>query len=347
MRKNTRTPANRDAGFSLAEALVATALTLFVVGGGLSMFNSSVKLGDTTRIVSETNQGLQVAMSLMVRDFIQAGRGIPRGGIPIPSGTGSSPIKRPGPTSSLLFPSSWATMPALGPGANLGPTVLNVQTDLVTVFYADATIALSQYPLTNLDNNLNQMTVDTRTSITGPDGLKVGDLILFSNALGNAMRMITSFPTSNPQQKVTLAPGDPLVLNQTSAAQGSLQNLSTAPNVFPPTTATRVVMVTYYIDTTTDPTLPRLIRRVNAGSSLAIALGVENLQLTYDLVDGVLNPSNVDTPAAANSPHQIRKVNLFLSARSLDRMPRTTSFYRNSVATQIGLRSLSFVDRYK
>jgi hypothetical protein len=89
------------------------------------------------------------------------------------------------------------------------------------------------------------------------------------------------------------------------------------------------------------------VRQVNAGQQLAISLGAENLQISFDLVDGVTNPSNVDTPPAANSPHQIRKVNLFLSARSIDRSPRTHDFFRNSIATQIGLRSLSFVDRYQ
>jgi hypothetical protein len=176
--------------------------------------------------------------------------------------------------------------------------------------------------------------------------LRVGDLLLFSNAMGNAMRMITSIP-GGPQQQVTLAPNDPLNLNQPNAAQGTLQNLETGPNEYPPTSATRILMITYYVDTATDPTLPRLVRRVNAGPPLAIALGVENLQVTFDLVDGVLNPSNVSTPLAPNSPHQIRKVNLFLSARSLDRVPRLNQFFRTSVATQVGLRSLSFVDRYQ
>jgi hypothetical protein len=336
----------RDEGFSLAESLIATMLTLMVVGSGLSLFSGSVRLGDTARVVSETNQGLQVGMSLMIREFIQAGHGVPRGGIPIPSGAGSNAMVRPGP-GALTFPAAWTTLPAVSPGSNLGPTLLGVQTDIVTLVYEDPTIALSQYPLVSINTNTDQIRVDPRTSIVGPDGLKAGDLILFSNAIGNALRMVTNIPVNNPQQVVTLAPGDPLGLNQINAAQGSLQNISTAPNVFPITTATRVVMSTYYVDSTTDPTLPRLVRRVNAAAPLAIALGVENLQVTYDLVDGVTNPSNVPEPPPANSPHQIRKVNLFLSARSLDPLPRSLTFFRNSVATQVGLRSLSFVDRYK
>jgi hypothetical protein len=96
-----------------------------------------------------------------------------------------------------------------------------------------------------------------------------------------------------------------------------------------------------------DPTLPRLMRQVNGSAAQAIALGVENLQLTYDFVDGVTNPTNRETIPAANSANQIRKVNLFMSARSLDLNAHTNQYYRNTVATQIGLRSLSFMDRYR
>lgn len=341
-----RTPGGaHDAGFTLVELLISTVLTLIVIGSALGMFNSSVRLADTTRIVSETNQALQVATSLMTRDFIQAGRGIPIGGIPVPTGAGASAIARPGPVT-MNFPGAWLTLPAVIPGPSLGPTLLGVETDVITVMYADPTLNLAEFPLADINGNANQIRVDPGTAIDGPDGLRVGDLLLFSNAMGNAIRVITNIP-GGPQQQVTLAPNDPFRLNQTNAAQGSLQNLETGPNQYPPTTATRIVMVSYFVDDTTDPTLPRLVRQVNFGPRLAIALGVENLQITFDLVDGALNPANVEQPTGTNSPHQIRKINLFLSARSLDRKPRTQEFFRNSVATQIGLRSLSFVDRYQ
>lgn len=344
MPNHTPLAARSDDGFTLVEALIAMGLTLAVISAGLGMFNQSVRLADTTRIVSETNQNLQVATSLMVRDFIQAGRGIPQGGVPLPAGGPATAVVRPGP-GTLTFPDTWDTVPAVTPGSALGPTLLGLPTDIITVLYADATINLAEFPLVLVDGTNNQIRVDPRTPITGADGLRVGDLLLFSNPLGSAVRMITAIP-GGAEQVVTLAPGDPLNLNQ-NATQGALQNLETGPNQYPPTTATRIVMVSYYVDSTTDPQLPRLVRQVNAGQQLAIALGVENLQLSYDLVDGVTNPSNVATPTGGNSPHQIRKINMFLSARSIDRNPRTQDYVRNSIATQVGLRSLSFVDRYQ
>jgi len=333
---------SHDDGFTMVEVLVSSLLTMVVMGAALGAFNTAVTLTDTTRIVSTTNQGMQAAMSLMVRDFIQTGQGIPKGGIPIPSGGAAQPIVRPGP--ALNFPAAWVTLPALAPGGSAGPTVLGVKTDVVSVVYADPTLALNQWPLAGISADGSTMTVDNRTSITGANGIKAGDLILFSNAVGNAMQLVTSV---NGTQTVTFAGNDSMKLNQRTAPQGTIINIRSAPGLFPPTTATRVLMINYYIDANTDPNLPRLIRQVNDGPQLAIALGVENLQFSYDLVDGTTNPSNVETPPEANSPNQIRKANLYIAARSLDISLPTRQYIRNSMAEGVGLRSLSFVDRYR
>ncbi|HUL75588.1 MAG TPA: prepilin-type N-terminal cleavage/methylation domain-containing protein [Vicinamibacterales bacterium] len=331
-----------DAGFTLAETLVAMALTAMVIGAAIETFNRAIGLFGTSRTVSETDETLQAAMSLMVRDFIQTGRGVPLGGIPIPSGNGSVPVLRPGP-GNLDF-GALTTVPAISPGGNLGPAVIGPQTDLVNLLYADQTLNLSQYPLAAISANGQTITVDNRTNIGGAAGLHVGDLILFSNAFGSALGMVTDLPGG---QDVTLGPGDPMLLNQPNAPQGTILNLQQAPGVYPPTSATRVWMISYYIDNTTDPTLPRLVRQINDGAPLAIALGAENLQLSYDFIDGVNNPVNQKNTPVGNSPNQIRKVNLFLGTRSLDMNVRTGDYFRNSMATEIGLRSLTFRNRYQ
>ena len=107
-------------------------------------------------------------------------------------------------------------------------------------------------------------------------------------------------------------------------------------------------MVTYFIDTRRQPA--QLVRCLNAecvtdpNGRRTVAFGIENLQLSYDLVDGVTNAADVKSPA---SPNQIRKVNVFLAARSRNRFTVTGQCFRNSVATQVSLRSLAFVDRYQ
>jgi hypothetical protein len=186
--------------------------------------------------------------------------------------------------------------------------------------------------------------VNNGTPITGPTGLQIGDLILLSNALGNAVGMVTNLPGG---QQVVLAPGDALGINQPNAPQGTILNLQSLPGVYPPTTATRILMISYYIDNQTDPTLPRLIRQINAGQPLAIALGAENLQLSYDFIDSINNPANQKNVPAGNSANQIRKVNLFLATRSLDKSISLNDYFRNSMGTEIGLRSLSYVNRYQ
>ncbi len=334
----------RDAGFTVVESIIALALTVMIVSAAVETLTSTLTLVGTSRVMSETNHGLQAAMSLMVRDLMQTGQGIPIGGIPVPSGAGTADLVRPGPSPTLTFPSGEATLPALSPGNSVGPTMLGVPTDEVTVLYADRTLNISDNPLVSIAADGSSMTVSNLTPVTGVYGIKAGDLILFSNAQGNALQMVTQTATS---QTVAFAAGDPMALNQRSAPQGTVMNLQSSPGVFPPTTATRVLMVSYYVDTVTDPSLPRLVRRINLGDPLAIAMGVENLQLTYDLVDGVTNPTNVDTPAVGNSANQIRKANLFMSARSQDLNPQTKQYFRNSMATQVGLRSLSFMDRYR
>jgi type II secretory pathway pseudopilin PulG len=333
-----------DAGFTLAETLVAVALTGLVIGAAIETFNRAIGLFGVSRRVSETDETLQAAMSMMVRDFIQTGRGIPLGGIPIPSGNGSAAIARPGPGALTFDPAVQTTVPAISPGGDLGPAVIGAVTDVVNLWYADQTLNLAQYPLAQISADGQTITVDNRTSIAGATGLHVGDIILFSNPLGSAMGMITSLPGG---QQAVMAAGDGLGLNQPNATQGTILNLQSAPGVYPPTTATRVVMISYYIDIVTDPTVPRLVRQINAGQPLAIALGAENLQFSYDFIDGVNNPANQNAVPAGNSANQIRKVSLFLETRSSDKNSQTNDYFRNSMATEVGLRSLSYVNRYQ
>jgi hypothetical protein len=335
-----------DTGFTLSETLIAMALTLVVISAAVNAFNSSMRLADTSRIVSEMNQNLQAGMSLVVRDMIQTGTSVPRGGISIPGGLNSVPVNRPGPANGLgpwVFPAAWEVLPAVIPGGGIGPLLNGVRTDVISLMYADPTIPLNQFPLAAIAADGTNATVNAGTNLGGPDGIRDGDIILFMNGMGNTIQMVTGVNN----QVITFADGDPMRLNQRAAERGSIMDLQTAPGVYPPTTAVRLLMISYYIDNITDPTLPRLVRRVNMGPELAIAMGLENIQITFDLVDGVLNPSNIETPVDPNSPHQIRKINMFLSARSLERNPNSRDFMRNSMATQVGLRSLSYTDRYR
>ena len=133
------------------------------------------------------------------------------------------------------------------------------------------------------------------------------------------------------------------------------------------TEATRIRMTSYYIDEVTNPRRPRLVRRMNNGDPLifdnklgtAVALDIENMQITYDIADGVTNPANVRMTDAdldgtgACAPRAARRTRSgrstwLLSGRSWQRPMRITGqFFHNTLVTQISLRSLAFVDRYR
>jgi hypothetical protein len=131
-------------------------------------------------------------------------------------------------------------------------------------------------------------------------------------------------------------------------------------------TVYRVLMITYYVDATTNPARPRLVRRIGNGdpfafnndSGMAVAFDVENFTVSYDLADGVNNPANIRFEGAdivdggtcgdvACNPNNIRKVNVVLAGRSRRALSNTGTFFRNSLTSQVSLRSLAFVDRYQ
>ena len=331
----------REQGFGLLEMLISTALFVGLLGAILSCLNDAMGLNQKVTQMTDLEQNMRAGINFMVQDFIQAGWQIPTGGIPIPSGAGAVAVNRPGPPgTNYTFPD--VTLSAVNPGAGLGPVGEGRATDIVNILYADNLLPLNQTPLTAIGPNGSTMTVDAGTPISGvPNAIKVGDLIAFNNSLGETVQYVTAVNG----QVVSFGAGDPMNLNQPGAAEGSIMQLQSG-GAFPTTTATRIWMVTYYLDYTTNPTTPRLIRRVNNSDGQVVGLVLEDLQLSYDLVDGVTNPTNIKSPAAPNSNNQIRKANIFLSGRTDSVIRNTNSYLRHTLTTQVSLRSLAFVNRY-
>jgi hypothetical protein len=265
-------------------------------------------------------------------------------------------------------------MTAIIPGTGVGPTINGVATDVITFILADGAFlsTISDYDVNLTALGASSMSVDPSVDVTngGADDLHPGDLIMLMKGTSTTLVQITA--VSN--QTATFGASDSLNLNQTAAANGTLtahRNIAPAETCsgtgcFVPSTATRIRMITYYIDAQTDPARPRLVRRVNNGHATtydnnlgtALAFDVENLQVSYDLVDGVDNPTDVKFTAqdiagtgrcSPNpcSPNQIRKVNVTVSGRSRIPMRQTKQFLRNTLQTQVSLRSMAFVDRYR
>lgn len=346
MRSARRARAER--GFTLAELLVGMTITLMVTGAALFVFTHAVKATETTRLKLTMHDHVRVALDLMVRDFLQTAQGLPSGKIVlVPSGAGAGPIVRPGPPgAALTFPAGITEINAVTPGPNLGPAVVAGQpTDVVTVLYADSQFerADGTAPNATIAADGSSMTVEAAMPIAGvQDSIREGDLIMFTFGSLTAVQTVTRL-NSPADQTVFFDAGDPMNLNQRGAARGTVLQLAPTPGL-PFTVAwTRLRMVTYYVDGSL-PGRPQLMRRLNMNAGRAVAFGIETLQFSFDLVDGATNPTNVRNPMSLN---QIRKVNLALGARSLERSTQTRNFFRTNVATQVSFRNLALVDRYQ
>ncbi len=360
--------ARSDSGFSLIELMTAMTITLLVLASTMVAMTDALRSSETGSLVTGMNHGLRTAMDILVRDLLQVGQGLPSGRvISIPSGTGTTAIKLPGPPgTSFTIPTTQDTLSAVTPLAGLGPTLDGVATDVLVTLEGDS--SFDQVRLTALTTT--KMTVEAGVDITdgGPDDIRPGDLIMLTKGSSSTLVEITRLTG----QSAFFEAGDSLNLNQVGVEAGNIEALlATAPSDVPsptylPTTATRIRMITYYIDATTDPSRPRLVRRMNNGNATtfdnalgtAVAFDLENFQISYDLVDGVTNPASVKMTVAdlagtgacspdPCSPNQIRKVNVLLSGRSRAALQQTRQFFHNSLTTQVSLRSLAFVDRYQ
>jgi type II secretory pathway pseudopilin PulG len=332
----------QDLGFSTVEMLIAMCIAIVVLAATMSYFNTSLGLNEKATEIAELEQNLRAGMNFMSDDFIYAGWGIPIGGIPIPSGSGADPVIRPGPPGASIYFTS-DTLAAVNPGPALGPAVNGRATDIVNILYADNLLELDEYVLTNVAANGASITVNGGTSISGDYPIRVGDLIMLSNALGSTLQYVTGVEG----QTIHFATGDEDKMNLNQPGfPGSVTELADASGMFPPTSAKRVYLVSFYLELADGGSLPSLVRRVNDQDGRVVAQVLEDLQISYDLVDGDTNPVGVKTPVAPNGPAQIRKVNMMLTGRTEAVMRETGDFLRQTLTTQVSLRSLSYIDRY-
>ncbi len=389
----------REKGFSLIELLVSMAILVAVVGVVVGALLQAQHATEGVAYEANTQENLRAGMHFMVQDLMQAGEGIPQGGISVPyDAAGNSAIVRPGvfPPTAPTFPnpvgSGFILMPAISPGSAIGQDATtvnpangavldgNLKTDVINILYADNSLQdaagryLYSFPVVQAAGPACAGIIDPlgasvqmaagcflMPGVTRP--ITVGNLIMFHNANGTALEYVTGVAG----QTILFGGGDPAGLNATGLPNGTVAQLQNAGGGFPPTVITRVWMVTYYIDSTTNPTNPQLIRQVNypnypapgvaaANPPQAIADNLENLGFSYDITasnfpgTGVypLGPGNVPTPQLPDTPSQIRAVNVFLAGRSEAAYKAATSpqFLRNNLSTQVSVRSLSFVDTF-
>ena len=369
---------SRQDGFTLTELLVSTVITLLVTGAALTTFRNGLAVNDSAAQLSDANQNLRAGTNQLIRDLMQAGRIIGTEGIPMPTGTGVTAFSRPGPgslTFSLVVDADTTlNLPAITTGYELGPTINGSKTDIVTIMTVDEFMPVIQTPPATagsptpvegtIANDGRSVALPTNSLWLTGDAtndsppIQVGDLVLFKNSRGVALQTVTSTDTNNIYFGLANA-NDWFHFNQFTAAQvpiiliKSTQTTTSAWDATDKTSMFRALMITYYVDNTTTPGTPRLTRLVNHFTPQALAGVVEDLDLTYDLVDGVNNPVNITTlpftdvaAGVTYNSNQIRKVNIHMGVRSEVLSKPSQDYIRNHISTSVSVRSLASVDRY-
>jgi prepilin-type N-terminal cleavage/methylation domain-containing protein len=379
----------KESGFSLVEMMVAMAVALVALAATVAAFRDSSTTNQRVALHGDITDNLRAGMNFIQQDLIQAGTGIPVGGIVLPNtgtpsgtcATGTSAVNRPALTA-MTFPLCYTTLPAVAPGDGLGNAINTpdassvVNTDLINMMYIDVdrNLGLNNKPINQapvgstpgcvgtISSNAQTVVFDSACTNLGLAivPLAPGDLILFTNVNGSALQTVTAVNAQTLTFGVGTAAGDAYHLNGTGQPSGTLiqmqnytVNASTGAHLYngtyPPTTASRIWMVSYYLDDITDPGRVRLIRRVNFKPGVVVGETIENFQVTYNFVaGGVISPNQPAVPVGF-SENQIRAVNVYLGARSDNPANNagTMKYIRDSLQTQVCLRSMAYVNQYQ
>jgi len=361
-------------GFSLLELLIAMALTGVVMAAAVTVYQNSVRVSNVVTSHAELQSEMRAAINQIGRDLNQAGTGIPLGGLPLPSAAsgGKDPVLGCDPTTcyfTLKNPNGVLTQ--ITPANSAGITT-SEPTDAIVITFVDPVappkdltssatgLDWGGYPTSDIADDGSSLIMPAGTTPVLNDpvkGLAVGDLLLMQNDRGPAIAEITGFDA--PSGKISFAANDLLLVNQPSATplKGTLATLRKDPlptNGDPhymPTSVARIYMITYFVWQDPGDGHFMLMRQVNGRTARPVAEYIEDLKITYDVLDDSTTPPKLvpnlpdATIGGKSRPDLIRKVNLRITARSPYKNAEGL-YDRMSIATSIGPRNLSFHDKY-
>jgi prepilin-type N-terminal cleavage/methylation domain-containing protein len=202
----------------------------------------------------------------------------------------------------------------------------------------------------------------------GNTGLQPGDLILLqnNNTLGDGSITGTDTATSDSSghmallcvstvnattNTITFKSGDPFALNNSGKTSGTIAQIQSPPSsgTYPTTTATRIWMITYFIDNS-NPSRPELMRQVNLNQPQAVGEVIENLQIFYDILNAGSSP--VTVTAGQENPTQaqladIRDAYILLYARSENPYSQNGTYFRNNLESVVSIRGLDFYNEFQ
>jgi prepilin-type N-terminal cleavage/methylation domain-containing protein len=257
------------------------------------------------------------------------------------------------------------------PGLNAGPTLNAVQgpTDAVTTVYTDNGFYLNCYTAT-----LTAVGVVTfAPAITVPAtpwptpgclpggvatvqavndavvGLTPGDLVMMTLNGATVIGEVTAGAITvganavGPTYSVPFANGDVLHMNQTTG----LNNFDTLPHNATGTSPARVLVITYYLDSTVNPA--RLMRQISGHTPMPVAENIVYLKFSYDLYNdttGTPSPNQADGGVSLGlTPVDITKINILNMAIDSTLMG-SQGYQRLDLQTSVAARNLTYTNNY-
>ena len=369
----------RASGFTLLEMMIALTLGLIVIGSAVQLFSKGMELTFLVSQRAEMQQNGRAAVGLLAKDISLAGAGLPTGGVALPTGTATAPIYGcdqvrcyvSGVTpAGVAYPNRQLYGVLPGDGFGIPMTAGGTNTDIISVAYSDPSSPLSLgYTITAFGANGTSITVAPPVPMPNPPvptlqdpavGIKVGDLILVTNNGLPAVGEVTGILGN----QINFADLDRLNINQSTAPGGNMKTIcnpcgAVPPPPAPPPTATRILVITYYLDIppgpdglrfTADDLPPRLMRQVNGQTAVPVADQIGDLQFSYDIFDDTLGTDTSNLADAGmsigKSPNQIRKVNI-VSMTTRSSMHGKVGYQGLDLATSVSVRDMSFRDRYQ
>jgi prepilin-type N-terminal cleavage/methylation domain-containing protein len=339
-------------GFTLIEFMVASLITMTMLAATFTLMNNLFIANTSVQETLGAQQNLRVAMNAISRDITMTGTGLPDSGIPIPNGTNAVQLVRPGlgltcgASTAGCLPTPNNIIALLTPGDGVGPTIANVTTDALTIAMIDQTSPTWTTVSISTDGTVVNFAQNVRDA--GATQMFVKDLLLFNNANGSAFGCVTTVVATTSGQAQFKA-ADVLNINQPTAQFGNmsatLSDPGSNPLTYPPTTATRVTLITYFLDNT-NPQDPKLMRSVNAGTPQVMVEGIENLQFSFDLYD-YTNSTDTSNQATTANPNQIRSVRVAVNGHSPDKLKRTGDYAHFGLVSKVNVRNATFRNRYQ
>ncbi|HMC61535.1 MAG TPA: hypothetical protein VKJ01_20255, partial [Candidatus Solibacter sp.] len=300
-------------------------------------------------------------------------------GIALPSGTGILPVYPCSQVSCnyvnaapVAYPTQTGVPYLYGimPGNNLGITLNAGQgpTDIISLSYTDINFAINCYQVSmNAAGTIATFTLPSPlpstcilpAGLAAPQalndpviGLQAGDLVYFQVTMGagvnastaTAIGAVTNVTAAGPANTytVTFNVGDVGHINQPTAASGSLKSIAGNTSG----TATRLTLITYYLDISpSDNVTPRLMRAVAGKTPVPVAENVAYLKFSYDAYNNGVVQANQNSLAAGTTPTMITKVNItHMTIRSQGR--GVTGYQGLDLQTSVSARNLTFQQEY-